>query len=88
MELTELTTLLLGGVLLAALIRLLSTPPRLALKLLGNTLLGFAALWLVRLTAPLTGVTLGWNLFNALVIGIFGLPGFLLLLLVQWVLAG
>ena len=88
MELTELTTLLLGGVLLAALIRLLSTPLRLALKLLGNTLLGFAALWLVRLTAPLTGVTLGWNLFNALVIGIFGLPGFLLLLLVQWVLAG
>ena len=87
MELT-LPTLLLGAVLLAALIRLFSTPLRLAVKLLGNTLLGFAALWLVRLTAPVTGVTLGWNLFNALTIGIFGLPGFLLLLLAQWTLSG
>ena len=30
--------------------------------------------------------TLGLNLGNALAIGVLGLPGFLLLLLVQWVL--
>ena len=79
---------LLGAVLVLVLVRLLSAPLRLAVKLLGNTLLGFAALALVRLTAPLTGIALGWNLFNALFIGIFGLPGFLLLLLAQWVLSG
>ena len=33
-----------------------------------------------------TGITLGLNLWNALVIGVLGLPGFLLLLLTQWVL--
>ena len=55
-------------------------------QLLGNTLLGFLALWTVNLTAGITGIALGLNLMNALVIGILGLPGFVLLLLVQWVL--
>ena len=38
------------------------------------------------LTAPLTGVSLGFNLFNALVTLVLGVPGLGLLLLVQWVL--
>ena len=56
------------------------------MKLLVNTLLGFAALWVVHLTAGFTGITLGLNLWNALVVGILGVPGFVLLLMVQWVL--
>ena len=52
----------------------------------SNVLLGFAALWLVNATAGLTGLTLGLNLWNALVIGVLGLPGLGLLLLVQWIL--
>ena len=54
---------ILAGFFLVALIRVFSSPFRLALKLLLNTLLGFLALGAVRLTA-----------------------GFVLLLLVQWVL--
>ena len=77
---------LLAGFFLIALLRVFSTPLKLALKLLLNTLLGFLALWAVNLTAAFTGVTLGLNLWNALIIGILGLPGFGLLLLVQWVL--
>ena len=72
--------------LLAALLRIFKAPLRLALKLLINTLLGFLALYLAGLTAPLTGITLGLNLWNALIVGILGLPGFVLLLLVQWIL--
>ena len=34
----------------------------------------------------ITGLTLGMNFWNALVIGVLGLPGFGLLLLVHWVL--
>ena len=77
---------LLAGFLLVALIRVFSVPLKLTLKLLANTLLGFAVLWLINRTAALTGVSLGLNLWNALTIGILGLPGVLLLLLVQWVL--
>ena len=71
---------------LIALIRVFQAPLRLALKLLANTALGFLALWVVNLTAGVTGITLGLNLWNALVIGVMGLPGFVLLLLTQWVL--
>ena len=77
---------LLAGFLLVALIRVFSVPLKVTLKLLANTLLGFGVLWLINRTAGLTGVSLGLNLWNALTIGILGLPGFVLLLLVQWVL--
>ena len=77
---------ILAGFFLIALLRVFSTPLRLVLKLLVNTLLGFAALWVVHLTAGFTGITLGLNLWNALVVAILGVPGFVLLLLIQWVL--
>ena len=77
---------ILAGFFLIVLLRVFSTPLRLALKLLANTLLGFLALWVVNLTAGFTGVALGLNLWNALIIGVLGLPGFFLLLLAQWVL--
>ena len=70
---------------LIALLRIFSTPLRLAIKLFVNTLLGFAALWAVQFTTAITGITLGINLLNALIVGILGLPGFVLLLLMQWV---
>ena len=86
----DLNQKLIAGFLLCflavALIRVFRTPLRIALKLRVNTLLGFLALWATNLAAGVTGLTLGFNLFNALIIGILGLPGFALLLLTQWVL--
>ncbi len=69
-----------------ACLRLLSTPLKIALRLLCNAALGFGALWLVRQSAAFTGISLGLNLFNTLTIGVLGLPGFGLLVLLQWVL--
>ena len=77
---------LLAAFFLVALIRLFRTPIRIALKLIANTLLGFLALWAVNLTAGVTGIVLGLNPLNALIIGVLGLPGFIFLLLAQWVL--
>ena len=67
-----------------AALRLFKTPLRQLIPVLGNTVLGFAALALLNLTEPLTGIALGVNLLNALVIGILGVPGLGLLLLAQW----
>ncbi len=67
-----------------AALRLFKTPLRQLIQVLGNTVLGFAALALLNLTEPLTGIALGVNLLNALVIGILGVPGLGLLLLAQW----
>ena len=44
-----------------------------------------STLLLLNAAAPLTGISLGLNLFNALVVGILGVPGLGLLLLVQWI---
>ena len=67
-------------------LRLFAAPLKLALKVAFNSALGFGALWLLNLTTSVTGVSLGLSWFNAIVIGILGVPGFGLLLLVQWVL--
>jgi inhibitor of the pro-sigma K processing machinery len=67
-------------------LRLFAAPLKLALKVAFNSALGFGAVWLLNLTTSVTGLSLGLNWFNAIVIGILGLPGFGLLLLVQWVL--
>ena len=67
-------------------LRLFAAPLKLALKVAFNSALGFGALWLLNLTTSVTGLSLGLSWFNAIVIGILGVPGFGLLLLVQWVL--
>ena len=67
-------------------LRLLSTPLKMALRLVLNSALGFGALWLLQYTAAYTGISLGLNLFNLLTVGVLGLPGLGLLVLLQWVL--
>lgn len=84
-------SLALGLVLLflaVAIIRLFKTPLKIALRTVGNTALGFGALWALNLTTAYTGLSLGLNLFNALTIALLGVPGLGLLLLVKWVLGG
>ena len=76
-----------GAFLLFAAVRLFRGPVKLALRVLVNSALGFGAVWLLNLPAALTGIRLGLNVFNALFIGVLGVPGFGLLLLLQWVLA-
>ena len=83
------TALLFGAgglAVLAMASRAFSAPLCLLGKAAVNTLLGLGALLLLNAISPLTGLSLGLNLFNALVVGILGIPGLGLLLLVQWVL--
>ena len=82
---TILLLALAGLVLLAVAARAFSTPLKVLLKVGLNTVLGLAALLLVNTTSAFTGLHLGVNLFNGLVVGILGIPGLVLLLLVQWV---
>ena len=87
MGLTEKIALgLLCAFVLLGVIQLFSAPLKLALKVLVNTLLGFVALFLLNLASSLTGFSLGMNLFNALVIGVLGVPGLVLLVLLKLVI--
>ena len=87
MDVTTILLLAAGGlVLLAVAARAFSAPVKLAARAALNTLLGLGGLILLNATSALTGLSLGLNLFNALVVGILGIPGLVLLLLIQWVL--
>ena len=72
--------------LAVAIVKLFSAPLKIALRVALNSALGFGAVWLLNLTPAVTGLSLGLNLFNAVTIGILGIPGLGLLLLMQWVL--
>lgn len=74
-----------GVLLLLLCAKALSAPLKLALRAVLNTLLGLGALLLVNATTSFTGLSLGINLFNALTVGILGVPGLGLLFLLQWV---
>ena len=77
MGITEKILLVLFAVFaLLAVLRLFAAPLKLAGKLLVNTLLGFALL---------AKLSLGLNLFNALVIAVLGVPGLALLILLRLV---
>ncbi|WP_243152263.1 pro-sigmaK processing inhibitor BofA family protein [Pseudoflavonifractor sp. 524-17] len=56
------------------------------LRLLGRTGVGLAGLALFSQAGGFLGISLGVNLFNALILGLLGLPGFGLLLLMNWML--
>lgn len=87
----ELKTILLVAAvsvgLLLLLGRIFAAPLKLAAKATLNTLLGLGSLLLLNATTALTGLSLGVNLFNALVVGMLGLPGLGLLLLTRWLFA-
>lgn len=76
--------LALAGVILAVLTSGRARPEGSA-QAAANAVLGLAALAAVHWTAAYTGLQVGINLFNAAVAGVLGIPGVVLLILVQWV---
>ena len=76
----------LVGLLLCAALLVLRRPAARLLRLALRSSVGLAVLALFSQVGHLIGVSLGVNLVNALVLGLLGIPGFGLLLLLQWVL--
>lgn len=75
-----------GIIAVVLILKLLSAPIRFAGKMLINTLVGFAVLFLLNFAGELVGISLGINWFNALVVGVLGSPGVVLLLLLKYML--
>ena len=72
------------GVLTALI--LLRRPIQSLVRLVGRTGLGLCFLALFAPVGEFLGADLGVNLFNALVLGVMGAPGFGLLMMLKWVL--
>ena len=80
--LTDILVVIAAVFLVWLVIRLFRKPIR--WKLLLNTAIGFAALFLLNFFGSAIGITLGLNWINALVIGVAGFPGLVLLLLIKY----
>lgn len=75
-----------GAAILLIAVGVLRRPLRGLLRLLGRTAAGLAGLFAFSQVGGLIGVTLGVNLVNALVVALLGVPGFGLLLMLNWAL--
>lgn len=76
----------MAGLLLCAALLLLRRPVARLLRLVLRSSVGLAVLAAFSQVGHLTGISLGVNLVNALVLGVLGVPGFGLLVLLQWAL--
>jgi len=70
-------------VLLYVLFRFLYGPLRLVVRVVWRTLLGGAALWVLNLVGNLAGYHLPLNLPTAMVTGLLGLPGLLVVIVLH-----
>lgn len=74
------------ALLALSVLALLHRPLGRLIRLAARSAVGLAVLVLFGPVGQLIGVSLGVNLVNALVLGVLGVPGFGLLLMLQWVL--
>lgn len=77
---------LLGSLGVVMAVALLRRPLGSLLRLTGRTGLGLCFLTVFAPIGQFLGAGLGVNLFNALILGVLGAPGFGLLLLLNWAL--
>lgn len=71
-------------VLVAIAIFIFTKPIRLVLKVVINTCIGFVALFLINKLGADYGISLAISWQNAVVTGIFGVPGVAVLLALKW----
>jgi inhibitor of the pro-sigma K processing machinery len=76
----------LGLVLLYVVGWLLLVPLRIILKFIYNAIIGGIILWLLNLVGGLFGIKVAINPVTALIVGFLGIPGLILILLLQFIL--
>lgn len=76
----------LAGLLLCAALLLLHRPLVHLVRLVLRSSAALALLAVFSQIGSVLGISLGVNLVNALVLGLLGIPGFGLLLMLQWAL--
>lgn len=63
---------------------ILRKPVKIILKLALNTLIGFLTLFVLNWLGAFIGISIAVNWINAVIVGVFGVPGVALILLLKW----
>ncbi|MGI6327997.1 MAG: pro-sigmaK processing inhibitor BofA family protein [Dethiobacteria bacterium] len=72
-----------GVLVLYILAKLLYVPMKIILRFLGNTVIGGLLLALFNIVGSFWGLQIGLNVITAVIIGLMGIPGIILLLILQ-----
>lgn len=83
---TTLGILVVGGILLLLFFRLITKPLQWAGKLLLHAISGFVALFVLNFFGSIVGLTLELTWLNAIIAGVFGMPGVVVLLILTYLL--
>lgn len=83
---TQILTAVIPLVALYLVIKILLKPIKWVFKLLINTSLGFACLFLLNMISGTTGIIFELNLMSAALVGILGVPGIVVLVVLHFVL--
>jgi len=81
MEFSMLIAFFIGLIVLYVIGKVVSLPMRLLWKLITNSIIGGIMLWVINLF----GVGLQINLINALIAGVFGIPGVIALIIYKFI---
>lgn len=76
-------TIIIAVFLIWLVIKIFATPVKWALKLLINALIGFVMLFIFNFLGGFIGLSLSVGWLSAIVAGVFGIPGIVLLLLIE-----
>lgn len=79
-EMEIIGSFIVGLIVLYIILKVLSLPVRIVWKLISNSLIGAVMLWVVNLFG--TGIEI--TFFKALIAGIFGIPGVIVILLAHF----
>ena len=83
MSIQVILTLLATLLVLYIILKVLSLPLKLIIKLVINGLIGGAIIWIINLIGAGFGFAITLNWITALVVGILGIPGAILLAIFQ-----
>jgi len=75
--------ILILGIVFGLIFKLIGKSMKFIFKLLINSLIGAAALVLINMVGVYFGITITVNLITGLVVGILGIPGVIILLILQ-----
>lgn len=83
MNLSFILTFLIVILVLYIILKILSLPVKLIIKLVGNAIAGGVMIYLINFFGSGLGIVIDLNWINALITGILGVPGAIILLLLQ-----
>ena len=83
-ETNTLLAYLFGLIVLYVIGRILIIPLKFLTKLLVNAVLGGVTLWLLNVFGGAMGINVGINVITALVVGLLGIPGVILLVILNY----